>query len=184
MAPPLLAQHNCPPGFDYAGALRGAGSGGIAFDERREVNLPPYATIDMSFQQSKVRAHAGNGQAQSDLHAKDIPKGIYIITGGSTIYDNGWAVSAPELKTVGEPAQYQVRNEALLYFEFFTSHHARRWLRRERVRLLQAEELKRGGNFHVRLIPSHRQYGSHAEGGKPCLSMYEIGSTAPSPPPP
>jgi hypothetical protein len=107
MAPPLLAQHNCPPGFDYAGALRGAGSGGIAFDERRQVNLPPYATIDMSFQQSKVRAHAGNGQAQSDLHAKDIPKGIYIITGGSTIYDNGWAVSAPELKTVGEPARYQ-----------------------------------------------------------------------------
>ena len=103
MAPPLLAQHNCPPGFDYAGTLKGAGAGGVAFDERREVNLPPYATIDTSFQQSKVRAHRGNGQAQSDLHAKDIPKGIYIITGGSTIHVNSWAVSAPELRRWASP---------------------------------------------------------------------------------
>jgi hypothetical protein len=106
MGTPLLAQHNCPPGFDFAGTLKGAGSYGVAFDERREINLPPYATIDTSFQQISVRAHAGNGQAKSDLQAKDIPKGIYIITGGSTMFENGWAVSAPELKTVGEPARY------------------------------------------------------------------------------
>ena len=105
--PPLLAQHNCPQGFDYVGALKGTGSYGIAFDERREVNLPLYATIDTSFQQNNVRAHAGNSRAQSDLHAKDIPKGIYIIPGGSVLYKNGWAVSAPELKTVGEPARYR-----------------------------------------------------------------------------
>jgi len=74
---------------------------------RRELDLPPGASIDTSFQQSKVRVRAGNGQAQSDLHAKDIPKGIYIIPSGSTMYENGWAVSAPELKTVGELAQYR-----------------------------------------------------------------------------
>jgi hypothetical protein len=107
MAPQFLAQHNCPPGFDYAGTLNGAGVYGVAFDERREVNLPSYATLDTSFQQTKVRAFAGNRQAKSDLQAKDIPKGIYIITGGSTIHENGWAVSAPELKTVGEPARYR-----------------------------------------------------------------------------
>jgi hypothetical protein len=107
MAAPLLAQHNCPEGFHYVGALQGTGSYGIAFDERRELNLPEHATIDPSFQQSNVRARAGNGRAKSDLRAKDIPKGILIIPSGSTLYDNGWAVSAPELETVGEPAQYR-----------------------------------------------------------------------------
>jgi hypothetical protein len=107
MAPPLPAQHNCPEGFNFAGTLHGTGSYGIAFDERREVTLPLYATIDTSFQQSNVRARAGNSKAKSDLQAKDIPKGIYILTGGSTHYDNGWAVSAPELKTVGEPPRYR-----------------------------------------------------------------------------
>jgi hypothetical protein len=107
IASPLLAQHNCPPGFDYAGALKGTGSYGVAFDERREINLPPYATINTSFQQTSVRARAGNGHAKSDLQAKDIPKGIYIIPSGSTMFGNGWAVSAPELTTVGEPARYQ-----------------------------------------------------------------------------
>lgn len=107
MAASLLAQHNCPQGFNFAGTLRGTGSYGTPFDERRELNLPQDATIDTSFQQSNVRARAGNGLAQSKLQAKDIPKGILIIPGGSTLYDNGWAVSAPELKTVGEPAQYR-----------------------------------------------------------------------------
>ena len=107
MAAPLLAQHNCPQGFNYAGTLTGTGSYGIAFDERREINLPEDATIDTSFQQSNVRVRAGNPRAKSNLQAKDIPKGILIMTGGSTMYDNGWAVSAPELKTEGAPAQYR-----------------------------------------------------------------------------
>jgi hypothetical protein len=103
MAPPLLAQHNCPQGFDYAGTMAGTGSYGVAFDERREVHLPLYATIDTSFQQSTVRAHGGNREARSDLLAKDIPKGIYIIPFGSTLNENGWAVTAPKLTTVGVP---------------------------------------------------------------------------------
>ncbi len=107
MAAPVLAQHGCPERFNFAGTLKGNGSYGVPFDERRELNLPPNATIDTSFQQSDVRAHAGNGLAQSDLHAKDIPKGIYIIPSGSTLNDSGWAVSAPELKTVGDPARYR-----------------------------------------------------------------------------
>jgi hypothetical protein len=104
---PLLAQQRCPPGFDYGGTLKGTGNYGVAFDVRREISLPPTATIDTSFQQEKILAHAGNDRAKSDLQAKDIPKGIYIITSGSTLYDNGWAVSAPELKTVGEPPRYR-----------------------------------------------------------------------------
>ena len=107
MSATLRAQHNCPQGFDHAGTLTGSGSYGIAFDERREINLPPDATIDTSFQQKNVRARAGNDRAQSALQAKDVPKGIAIIPGGSTMYDNGWAVSAPELKTVGDPARYR-----------------------------------------------------------------------------
>ena len=107
MAVPLLAQHNCPEGFNYAGTLQGTGSYGIAFNERRELDFPPDATIDTSYQQSTVRARGGNSRAKSDLQAKDIPKGIYIITSGSTMYSNGWAVSAPELKTFGQPAQYR-----------------------------------------------------------------------------
>jgi hypothetical protein len=100
-------RHNCPAGFDYAGTLKGTGSYGVDFNERREIYLPPYATIDTSYQQPNVRARGGNSRAQSDLQAKDIPKGIYVITYGSTMYENGWAVSAPELKTVGEPIRYR-----------------------------------------------------------------------------
>ena len=114
MAAPVLAQHGCPERFNFAGTLKGNGSYGVPFDERRELNLPPNATIDTSFQQSDVRAHAGNGLAQSDLHAKDIPKGIYIIPSGSTLNYSGWAVSAPELSS-GRPRWVSVRNEALLY---------------------------------------------------------------------
>jgi len=44
MAPPILTQHHCPTWFDYAGTLKGSSAYGIAFDERREFNPPPYAT--------------------------------------------------------------------------------------------------------------------------------------------
>lgn len=94
----LSAQNNCPEGFRSAGVLMGSGSYGVAFDERRQVNLPEQATIDTSYQQKRVRARGGNSRAKSDMQAKDIPKGILIIPYGSTRYDNGWAVSAPELK--------------------------------------------------------------------------------------
>jgi len=97
----LLAQHNCPEGFRYVGKMTGTGSYGIPFNERRELILPDGATPDMSYQQKQVRARAGNELAHSDLLAKDIPKGILIITYGSTTYDQGWAVSAPQLRVVG-----------------------------------------------------------------------------------
>jgi hypothetical protein len=104
---PLCAQqHNCPAGFDYAGILKGGGAYGIPFNQVRELDLPSTATIDTSFQQANVRASAGNKEAKSDMRAKDIPKGILIIPSGSTLYDNGWAVSKPELKQVGSPARY------------------------------------------------------------------------------
>jgi hypothetical protein len=89
--------------------MSGTASYGTPFNERREVTLPEGATLDTSFQQQKVRSSAGNQKAQSNLLAKDIPKGILIIPSGSTTYGQSWAVSAPELKVVGsgDNAQYK-----------------------------------------------------------------------------
>jgi hypothetical protein len=92
-----LAQHNCPQGFQYAGNLSGTGSFGNDFNEKREINLPENATIDQSYQQTRIRSQNGNPRAHSDLLPKDIPKGIHIIPYGSTDLEKGWAVSAPEL---------------------------------------------------------------------------------------
>jgi hypothetical protein len=96
----LLAQHNCPEGFRYVGKMSGTGSYGSPFKEKRELILPEGATLDTSYQQKQLRARSGNEMAQSKLVATDIPKGILIITYGSTTYDQGWAVSAPQLRLV------------------------------------------------------------------------------------
>src|SRR4051812_31779112 len=74
-----LAQHNCPQGFQPAGTLTGTASYGNDLNERREINLPENASIDQSYQQTKVLPQKGNPKAHSDLLAKDIPKGIHII---------------------------------------------------------------------------------------------------------
>jgi hypothetical protein len=95
-----LAQHNCPQGFQYVGNLSGTGSFGNDFNEKREINLPENATIDQSYQQTRIRSQNGNPRAHSDLLPKDIPKGIHIIPYGSTDLEKGWAVSAPELTKV------------------------------------------------------------------------------------
>ena|SRR5215469_3280654 len=96
----LLAQHNCPEGFRYVGKMSGTGSFGSPFKERRELILPEDATLDTSFQQKQVRSRDGNALAESKMVASDIPKGILIITHGATNYDQGWAVSAPQLRIV------------------------------------------------------------------------------------
>jgi len=98
-APSAFAQHNCPEGFRYAGSLVGAG-GYEEFNARRELLLPEGATIDTSYQQASVRARGGNSKAKSNLRAGDIPKGIHIITHGSTDFEKGWAVSDPKLEQV------------------------------------------------------------------------------------
>ena len=144
MAVPLLAQHNCPQGFNDAGTLKGTGSYGIPFDERREINLPENATLDTSFQQSNVRVRAGNDLAQSKLQAKDIPKGILIIPSGSTHVRQWLGRQCARAKDSGRARSVSVRNEALLYLKHFTFQQAHGWLRRVRGRLLQAEEVKRG----------------------------------------
>jgi hypothetical protein len=95
-----LAQHNCPQGFQYVGNLSRTGSFGNELNEKREINLPENATIDQSYQQTRIRSQNGNPRAHSDLLPKDIPKGIHIITYGSTDLEKGWAVSAPELTKV------------------------------------------------------------------------------------
>ena len=95
-----LAQHNCPQGFQHVGTLSGTGSISTDFNERRAINFPENATIDTTYQQTNIRSHGGNPKAHSDLTAKEIPKGIHIITYGSTYLNNGWSVSAPKLVTI------------------------------------------------------------------------------------
>jgi len=96
----LPAQQNCPEGFRYVGKMSGTGSFGSPFKERRELILPEDATLDTSFQQKQVRSRDGNALAQSKMVATEVPKGILIITHGATVYDQGWAVSAPQLRIV------------------------------------------------------------------------------------
>ena len=96
----VLAQHSCPQGFQHAGTLSGTGSFSGDFNERRAINLTENATIDTTYQQTNIRSHGGNPKAHSDLTAKEIPKGIHIITYGSTDLNNGWSVSAPKLVAV------------------------------------------------------------------------------------
>jgi len=102
-APLVLAQHSCPERFLHAGTLSGTGSYVSEFDDRRKINLPEDATLDTTYQQTAVRSHGGNPKARSDLRAQDIPKGIHIITYGSTDLEKGWSVSAPKLVSTQAP---------------------------------------------------------------------------------
>jgi len=90
-----LAQHSCPEGFRYVGTLSGTGSYG-EFNEWRELTLPEGATLDISYQQTAVRARNGNASAKSNLTAADTPKGIHISAAGTTDFDKGWALSDPK----------------------------------------------------------------------------------------
>ena len=64
--------------------------------------LPENATLDESYQQQNVRATNGKRGAHSSLRAEDVPKGLLIIPHGESdpFFDQGWAVSDPELKAV------------------------------------------------------------------------------------
>lgn len=64
-----------------------------------------------------------------------------------------------KLRTVNEGDPRQPCNEDQLGFPpvFQSSHHALWWLRRERGRLLQAEEVKGDGNFHAEAGGSRRR---------------------------
>jgi hypothetical protein len=103
-----LSQTNCPQGFQLAGTLSGTGSYVGEFNERRQINLPENATIDTTFQQANVRSHGGSVKPKSELHVKDIPKGILIIPHGSTDREKGWSVSAPELVAIKAPGSQSI----------------------------------------------------------------------------
>ena len=108
------AQSNCPEGFRYTGSLSGTGSSMTKLDRRDTLKLPENAKLDESFQQKKVRATNGKSGARSGLRAQDIPKGVLIIPYGTSdqVYEQGWAVSEPELKALhrdesGKVTQYE-----------------------------------------------------------------------------
>lgn len=96
-----LAQDNkCPQGFTFAGRLYGSGSYGSNFAHRIEIQFPPNARIDSSYQQAAVHAENGQSDAHSRLNPQAIPKGIHIVPFGSDDHEKGWAVDDPELKGV------------------------------------------------------------------------------------
>jgi hypothetical protein len=98
-----LAQTNCPEGLKYAGLLSGSGSYGAPFDQKVFISLPRGANPDTTYQQN-IDLHATNGRSgvTSNLRTQDIPKGIYVHSYGKSdsTYEQGWAVSDPELKEV------------------------------------------------------------------------------------
>jgi hypothetical protein len=104
------AQSNCPEEFRYVGTLSGNGSGDAPLDARKTLNLPPNATLDVSFQQKSVRATNGRRGAHSSMRAQDVPKGILIIPSGvsDNVSHQGWAVSDPELKALDKDASGRV----------------------------------------------------------------------------
>jgi hypothetical protein len=108
MSPLSFAQTRCPEGFRYAGTLSGTGSAIEAFSKRVELRLPENATLDTSYQQTRVRADNGQGNAHSNLRPQDIPKGIHIIPTGTHDLDKGWSVSDPQLKAVERSADGRI----------------------------------------------------------------------------
>lgn len=102
MSPICRAQNSCPEEFRYAGTLSGTGSRSAPFSETVVLKLPENATLDESYQQTKVRATDGSGKAQSNLRPQDVPKGIRITPSGSSDLGKVWAVSEPQLKVIKE----------------------------------------------------------------------------------
>jgi hypothetical protein len=104
------AQSNCPQGFNFAGTLSGTGSATTELDSRMTLRLPEDATLDESFQQKKVRVTNGKSGAHSSMTAQDVPRGLLIITYGKSdpLYEQGWAVSDPELKALARDASGKV----------------------------------------------------------------------------
>jgi hypothetical protein len=60
------AQSNCPEGFVYVGNLSGTGSATQEFNKTVVLKLPEGATLDASYQQSRVRA--ANAEGKANLH--------------------------------------------------------------------------------------------------------------------
>jgi len=64
------AQSNCHEEFRYVGTL----SGDAPLDVRKTLNLPPNATLDVSFQQKSLRATNGRRGAHSSMRPQDVPR--------------------------------------------------------------------------------------------------------------
>jgi hypothetical protein len=62
------------------------------------LKLPEGATLDESYQQSRVRA--ANAEGKANLRPQDIPKGILIIPHGPNAHDKVWSVSEPKLTEI------------------------------------------------------------------------------------
>lgn len=104
------AQNQCPDGFKYAGTLSGNGSSVEGFDARETLTLPDDAMLDQSYQQKKVHATNAKNGVSSSMRPQDVPKGLYLIPYGKSesIYEQGWAVSDPELKAINRDASGKI----------------------------------------------------------------------------
>lgn len=109
-----LAQSACPDGFRNAGTLSGYGSFTTDVDQMVYVKLPIGTKLDTSYQQTEVTSTNDRSGTHSELRPEEIPKGIFISPHGKydQIYEQTWAVSEPELRTVrgganGKNPRYQ-----------------------------------------------------------------------------
>jgi len=91
----------CPADFRYVGTLKGTGSFVELLDKTLEIKFPENATLDTSYQQTKVVADGGKGE-HSNLCPQDIPKGVHIVPYGQGESGKAWVVSDPRLKTVSQ----------------------------------------------------------------------------------
>ena len=94
----LSTQSNYPQRFVYVGNLSGTGSATQEFNKTVVLKLPEGATLDESYQQSRVRA--ANAEGKANLRPQDIPKGILIIPHGSNGHEKAWSVSEPKLTEI------------------------------------------------------------------------------------
>ena len=95
----ILAQtlhDRCPEALRYVGTLRGNGSLVEPLNKQFEISLPENATLDTSYQQTKVVIDNTHGKLRPD----GIPKGIHIVPYGESDVGKEWAVRDPELKAV------------------------------------------------------------------------------------
>ena len=91
----------CPADLKYAGTIKGTGSFVELLDKTLEIKLSENATLDTSYEQTKVVADGRKG-AHSKLRPQEIPKGIHIVPYGQSGDGKAWDVSDPRLKTLPE----------------------------------------------------------------------------------
>ena len=75
--------------------------------------MPKLATFDTAYQQTDITATNGRAGLSSKLRPQDVPKGMLINPYGKsdTVYQQGWAVSDPQLQDIKDASGKVVRQK-------------------------------------------------------------------------